>query len=235
MKGKWCLWQLAPVYLLVLSVFFAATIGGNRAVTVISQNAPIAGRTCIIIDPGHGGEDGGATSCTGVLESTINLQISQRLDDLFHLLGYDTYMIRREDVSVYTQGKTIAQKKVSDLKERVRIVNDMENAILVSIHQNYFSDSRYSGAQVFYGDTAGSDVLALQLQKDLITYLDPVSNRKAKKAQGIYLMEHSNKTGVLIECGFLSNPQEEAKLLSNDYQKNLCCVIVSTLAAFANT
>ena len=151
-----------------------------------------------------------------------------------HLLGYDTVMIRRTDTSVYTQGQTIAAQKVSDLKERVRIVNQTENAILISIHQNTFSDSRYGGAQVFYANNEESRELANQMQNDLIRYLNPESHRKPKKASGIYLMDHIKHTGVLVECGFLSNPEEEAKLRSDNYQKKLCCVIVSSLSQLIN-
>lgn len=205
---------------------------GSRAVTVIAESAPIKGRTCIIIDPGHGGEDGGATSCTGILESTYNLSISTRLNDFLHFLGYETKMIRTTDTSIYTKGETIAQKKVSDLKERVRIVNETENALLLSIHQNNFPDGRYSGAQVFYAGTAGSQELAKALQTAFVTTLNPGSNRKCKKSEGIYLMEHIGCTGILVECGFLSNPSEEAKLRDGEYQKKLCCVIAATVSEY---
>ena len=145
-------------------------------------------------------------------------------------------MIRTEDVSIYTKGETIAQKKVSDLKERVRIVNETENALLISIHQNTYPESRYSGAQVFYSETDGSQQLAKELQSAFVTTINAGSNRKSKKSEGIYLMEHIRSTGVLIECGFLSNPEEEAKLRSEEYQKKICCVIASTVSSFlANT
>lgn len=205
---------------------------GSRAVTVIAENTPIERKHCIIIDPGHGGVDGGATSCTGLLESTLNLEISLRLNDLFHLLGYDTRIIRTGDISVYTKGETIAQKKISDLKERVRIVNETENAILVSIHQNNFSDSRYSGAQIFYSSTAQSKQLAEQLQTAFKETINQGSNRICKKSNGIYLMEHINKPGILIECGFLSNPEEESKLKRPEYQKQLSCVVAATISSF---
>lgn len=205
---------------------------GSRAVTVIAENTPIERKHCIIIDPGHGGVDGGATSCTGLLESTLNLEISLRLNDLFHLLGYDTRIIRTGDISVYTKGETIAQKKISDLKERVRIVNETEKAILVSIHQNNFSDSRYSGAQIFYSSTAQSKQLAEQLQTAFKETINQGSNRMCKKSNGIYLMEHINKPGILIECGFLSNPEEESKLKRPEYQKQLSCVVAATISSF---
>lgn len=205
---------------------------GSRAVTVIAENTPIERKHCIIIDPGHGGVDGGATSCTGILESTLNLEISLRLNDLFHLLGYDTRIIRTGDISVYTKGETIAQKKISDLKERVRIVNETEHAFLVSIHQNNFSDSRYSGAQIFYSSTAQSKQLAEQLQTAFKETINQGSNRMCKKSNGIYLMEHINKPGILIECGFLSNPEEESKLKRPEYQKQLSCVVAATISSF---
>lgn len=219
-------------YALVTGTLLLSTLVGSRAVTVISENLPIDRQHTIVIDAGHGGEDGGATSCTGVLESRFNLEIALRLNDLFHLLGYDTLMIRTSDTAIYTQGSTIAQKKVSDLKERVRIVNETENGLLLSIHQNFFGDSRFSGAQVFYAATADSEALAKQLQRTFVTALNPGSNRRSKKVSGIYLMEHISVTGVLIECGFLSNPEEEAKLRTPEYQKKLCCTVAATVSQY---
>lgn len=213
----------------------------SSAVTTISENEPIIRKNRIIIDAGHGGEDGGATSCTGILESTYNLQIAIRLNDLFHLLGFDTVMIRTSDISIYTKGDSIAQKKMSDLKERVRIVNETENAILLSIHQNNFSDSRYSGAQVFYADSPESREFARQIQAAILSVLNPGSRRQIKRSDRIYIMEHIKRPGILIECGFLSNPAEESRLRSADYQQKLCCVIASATsqylkdAAIANT
>lgn len=219
-------------YLFTIAAVLLAAQWGSRAVTVIAENTPVTREHCIIVDPGHGGEDGGATSCTGILESAYNLDISLRLNDLLHLLGYDTKIIRTTDISIYTKAETIAQKKISDLKERVRIVNETENALLLSIHQNNFSDSRYSGAQVFYAGTEGSEQLAKQLQAALVSTLNPGSSRKSKKSSGVYLMEHIGYTGVLVECGFLSNPEEEAKLRSADYQQKLCCVIAATVSQY---
>lgn len=219
-------------YCVILALTLLTAHWGNRAVTVMAENGPIARNHTIVIDAGHGGVDGGATSCTGKLESVFNLEIAKVLDAVFHLLGHDTRMIRTEDISVYTKGETIAQKKVSDLKERVRIVNETENALLLSIHQNNFPDGQYSGAQVFYAGTEGSQGLAARLQAAFVEHLNPGSRRQEKKSSGIYLMEHIRCPGVLIECGFLSNPEEEAKLRSPDYRKKLCAVIACTTAEY---
>ena len=221
--------SLIPIYLLLISTCFLLTWLTSRAVTVWSESQPLPTGRCVVIDAGHGGVDGGTTSCTGILESQYNLEIALRLNDLMHLLGIDTVMIRTEDISIYTSGSSIAQKKISDLKERVRITNETQDGILLSLHQNYFSDSRYSGPQVFYAPTQGSDVLAKELQKVLNHNLAPCSNRQVKKASGIYLMQHISTTGVLVECGFLSNVQEEALLRTPDYQQKLCVVLATVI------
>lgn len=218
--------------LTILSTLTLATLG-NRAVTAFSEAAGHPRKHCFVIDAGHGGPDGGATSCSGARESDINLQISLRLRDLIHLLGYRTVMIRTDDSSIHTQGDTIARKKMSDLQERVRICNQTSGAILLSIHQNTFPEGKYHGAQVFHPGDDQSKALAQLLQDNLIHTLNPDSSREIKVASGIYLMEHIQCPGVLIECGFLSNPQEEALLRSAQYQKHLTCVIAACAAQFA--
>lgn len=204
----------------------------SSSVTVLKESEPVQNRTVIIIDAGHGGIDGGATSCTGIPESHINLQISLRLNDLVQLLGFETKMIRKTDTSVYTEGNTIAAQKVSDLKQRVKLVNETKNAVLVSVHQNTFLDSRYSGAQVFYANDDTSRELAKVMQADLISNLNPGSKRQCKSSDGIYLMQNIRRPGVLIECGFLSNPEEEANLQTAEYQKQIASVVATCISRF---
>ena len=217
------------LYLITAIAFIALSLGGNEAVTTMAEAIPLERETVFVIDAGHGGEDGGAVSCTGVKESGINLDIALRLNDLLHLLGAETVMIRTEDVSVHTSGSTIGARKASDLRERVRIVEQIENSVLISIHQNYFNQSQYSGAQMFYNAQPGAMELSKALQNAFVTTINPGSNRQCKRVEGIYLLENIDRPGVLVECGFLSNPQEEAKLRTGEYQKKICCVIATTL------
>lgn len=221
------------ILLLVMGIFVSSAFWINDTVTIFSESTQTKREHCIIIDPGHGGVDGGASSCNGILESQLNLEIALRLHDLLYFLGFDSKMIRTDDVSVHTAGESIAQKKVSDLKERVRICNETDGAILVSIHQNYFSDSRYSGAQVFYAGSEQSRSFAKMMQTEMKRTLNTENTRESKKGQGIYLLEHIQCPGILIECGFLSNPEEEALLQSEDYQKKLCSVIAVNTVRFA--
>lgn len=219
-------------YTLIISIFLTAVYWGSTATSVIAQQIPLERLNTVIIDAGHGGEDGGAISCTGKAESSYNLEIALRLNDLMHLMGIHTKMVRTIDRSVYTQGQTIASKKVSDLKNRVELVNNTENALLLSIHQNTFSESKYHGAQVFYGSNAEGMELAKQLQEAFCNTVNTGSNRKCKRGEKVYLLEHIEKPGVLIECGFLSNPEEESKLRDKTYQQKLICVITATVCNY---
>jgi len=217
-------------YCVALSLCLILAQMGSDAVTVLVEHSPLKERTCIAIDAGHGGIDGGAVSISGTPESQINLEIAQRLNDLLPLLGYQTFMLRNTDTSLHIEGSTISAQKISDLKHRVKMIKDSEASLLISIHQNTFSDKRYSGAQVFYHSDEKSILLAGHLQDNLIKTLNNGSKRKPKVAKGIYLIEHLPCPGILIECGFLTNAQEEALLRSEVYQKQICSVIAATIS-----
>ena len=209
----------------LLSAALLSKLGSAIAVSSAQEIAPV-----VVIDAGHGGEDGGAVSVSGVYESGINLEISLRLNDMLRFLGAETRMIRTEDVSVYTEGNTVAAKKVSDIKNRVAFVQETPNAVLVSIHQNHYSEGKYRGAQVFYA--AGSEALAEKLQAALIAQVDPNNHRVCKPAKDVYLMEHVSCPAVLIECGFLSNYDEEQLLRDPTYQKKLAAAIAGSLLSY---
>ena len=187
----------------------------------------------VILDAGHGGEDGGASTADGVLESGINLEIALRLRDLLAFAGVDTQMIRDTDTAVYSGDcRTISQKKVSDLKNRASMVNAVENGLLVSIHQNYFEQTKYCGAQVFFAKTDGSKALAERIQQSLLENVDAAKHRQCKPSQSVYLMEHIECTGVLIECGFLSNYEEAKRLQTDAYQKKLSAAICGAITEY---
>ena len=224
------------VYLAVCAVTLALAIFlsrvGSLAVTAASSLQMPQYRV-VMIDPGHGGEDGGAISCTGAKESGMNLEISLRLRDLLNLLGIHTKMIRTTDISVYTQGaQTIAEKKVSDIRNRVKMAEELPRGLLVSIHQNNFPDGRYRGAQVFYGSNLEGQDLAKLLQENIVAQIDSKNRRKTKPAKDIFLMEKVSCPAVLIECGFLSNVQEEGLLRSGEYQKKLAAVIGCSIQTY---
>ena len=199
----------------LLSAMALSHVGS--AVAVFSRETG----TTVVVDAGHGGEDGGTLSCTGVRESGLNLEIALRVNDLFALLGQRTRMLRTQDVSLHdTDAATIAARKASDIRARVRLTEETPKAVLLSIHQNHFPESKYRGAQVFYAAADGSRAL------------DPDNHRACKKAGEIYLLKHVSCPAVLVECGFLSNPAEEALLRTPEYQKKLAAVLCCGMLEF---
>lgn len=217
-------------YVFVCAAVLVCAAMLSRLGSVIAVSTTQAPAPVIVIDAGHGGTDGGAISVSGIHESGINLEISLRLNDLLRFLGAETRMIRTEDVSVCTEGDTIAAKKVSDIKNRVAFVQNTPNAVLISIHQNHYSEEKYRGAQVFYAN--GSEDLAEALQAALIAQVDPRNHRACKPAKDVYLMEHVTCPAALIECGFLSNYAEEQLLRDETYQKKLAAAIAGGLLTY---
>lgn len=234
MSVKKRIFVLIPVYIAVLSILLLIGIGTNRGVKAFNETKENTNRKAVIIDAGHGDPDGGATSYSGKLESEINLEIALRLNDLMHFLGIKTVMTRSTCESVYTQGNTIGAKKISDLKYRVNLVNSVEDGILVSIHQNYFQEGKYSGAQVFYNNLPRSKKIATMLQDAFVSTLNPGSKRRPKRGEGIYLLDNVKSASVLIECGFLSNPEEDILLQDKTYQLKICSIIATCLSSCIN-
>ena len=183
----------------------------------------------LIIDPGHGGEDGGAVSITGAPESKINLAIVLKLRDVLGLYGVDPILLREEDISLHDDdANTLREKKRSDLKNRVAAIEAVEGGTLLSIHQNTYPGSRYHGAHVFYAPTEGSQELAEHFQNSIKAALQPENERAVKRIPDtVYIMNHVTCPAVLIECGFLTNPEEEALLRDEDYQRKLSAVIAA--------
>ena len=132
-------------------------------------------------------------------------------------------MLRTSDSSLHdSDADTLREKKASDLHNRVAAVEQQENAVLLSIHQNMFTDQKYHGAQVFFAPTAGSQELAVHTQEVLRSAVDPENSRQAKPIPDtVYLMNHISCPAILVECGFLSNPAEEALLRTDVYQTKL--------------
>ncbi|MGI5978364.1 MAG: N-acetylmuramoyl-L-alanine amidase [Oscillospiraceae bacterium] len=183
----------------------------------------------LVLDPGHGGEDGGAVSVTGTRESVINLDIGLRAADLAGLIGLPCRLTRESESIAYPpELKTTAQRKTYDQHARVDLINGTPNAVLLSIHQNFFPKSSARGPQVFYAGTPDSDVFADCLREELNAALLPENTRAAKPiAEKIYLMKNVHCTAVLVECGFLSNAGEARLLDTNEYRLKAASALIS--------
>ncbi len=189
----------------------------------------------IIIDAGHGGEDGGASAHDGTKEKTLNLDIALTVGEMLKSAGYNVIQTRTEDKLLYTEHKK-GSLKMQDLRNRLEVSKENENSIFVSIHMNKFSQEKYSGLQVFYSDNSpDSKELANLIQNNVKSYLQPDNDRASKIAgSNIYLLDNIKTPAVLIECGFLSNPEEFEKLNTEEYRKELSGVIYSSVVEFLN-
>lgn len=222
----------AVVLLWVLSAGAAALLCRPAKEAMAAER--LSGILCpvrLVLDAGHGGEDGGAVSLTGMPESQINLAITLRLEDILAFCGVPSQALRREDISLYSEGAaTLREKKVSDLHNRVAEIEREENTVLVSIHQNSFPQGKYRGTQVFYAPTEGSQELAEQVQQAVRETLQPENDRQAKLIPDtVYLMNHITCPAILVECGFLTNPGEETMLRTPEYQTKLATVLTCAL------
>lgn len=184
----------------------------------------------VIIDAGHGGVDGGAVAGDGTLEKDINLEIALVLNEMLKMSGAETVMTRETDVSIHDKSaETIRAKKASDIHNRYKIIQDYPEYIFVSIHQNSFSDSRYSGAQLFYSpNNPLSTDLAGYIQNSFSSLLQKENEREIKKCTtDVFLVYHSQNVAVLCECGFISNETELLNLKNPEYQKKVAFCIYS--------
>ena len=189
----------------------------------------------VVVDAGHGDMDGGAVGVSGALEKDINLAVAQKTELILTLLGVRTAMTRPGDADIAPEGDydSIRARKTADMHARRALVDSFPHALLLSIHMNRYSQSRYSGAQVFYAATEGSQELAELLQANLVACVDPANTRAAAAVDpALYLYRSVSCPAVLVECGFLSNPREEALLRTEEYQRKLALTLAASAARF---
>lgn len=230
------IWERAPVAGLMIGcvlllAFAVVRLHGKVNISISEKTSEDVG--FVLIDPGHGGEDGGAIAADGTVEKNINLAISLPLADMLRVCGYRVELTRDGDYSIYDAGlPTIREKKASDLKNRLVLFD--KSRMTISIHQNHFSQSQYSGAQIFYGvNNAESEPLAKSVRKSILEMLQPENTRELKKGtDDVYLLSHTKVPAIFVECGFLSNPGELAKLKDGEYQQKMAYAIACGVIAY---
>ena len=203
------------------------------SLTGIENETPV-----IVIDAGHGGIDGGCTSAEGVPEKGINLDILLKLRDMLEVNGFEVKVTRDTDRSIHDEGvEGIAAQKSSDMDNRLAIFNESDNAVCISIHQNQFTDPKYSGAQMFYsGSNSTSEALARAIQGKFREFLQPDNEREIKLCgKELFLCYYSNNPTVMAECGFLSNPDEAALLNTDEYRSKVAFTLFSGINDYLNS
>lgn len=222
---------IAAVVVIILGMVSFIGVNVSLAHETININK---GSKKILIDAGHGGMDGGTSSKNGTVEKDINLSIVKKLKEDLQKAGYEVIMTREEDVGLYSKSGTIRQRYIEDLKNRCDLKKSSNCEMLISIHLNHFSQSKYYGAQVWYSNYKESATFAAVIQKNFRIDLDPSNKRVQKPAKNAYrlLREYDVIPSVIVECGFLSNDGEEQKLKSDEYQEKISNSISKSVVEF---
>ncbi len=225
-EKKYKLHTVLLALLCTLLILISVILSAHANSYYIPADAPSVQKT-IIIDAGHGGEDCGTIGYNGVYEKDLNLQIALKLGEYLKSAGMNVIFTRTDDKLLYTEEQNIkGMRKIYDLKNRVAIADSYENALLISIHMNFYGAATCSGLQVYHGSDKQSQRLASSIQNEVISTLQKSNKRAIKEGKDIYILENSVNPAVLIECGFLSNPEECEKLSQKEYQKELCFAIL---------
>ena len=194
----------------------------NIKKTVETTSTPVSGKT-VVLDAGHGVPDEGAQSSNGTTEAQTNLKITLKVQNLLEQIGCKVILTRSDENAIYDlDSKTLKQKKISDIHNRVKIGNESSADIFVSIHLNKIPQQQYYGWQCFYKENDENSIkLAKQLQENLNKSIQKENKRVAMKLNTVYIMKHVEIPISIVECGFLSNPEEEKQLLEDGYQNRL--------------
>ena len=226
-------------YFIVISVVLIASVIGSFSHFIIDYAVSVGSGAMdhprsltVVLDAGHGGEDGGAVGHDGTLEKDLNLILCYQIRDILNSQGINVVMTREEDRLLYKDSENIkGRRKQYDLRNRVNIAKECDDALFVSIHMNKFPEEKYSGLQVYYSrNNKDSKNIAQSIQSATARYLQSDNSRQIKESTGnIYLLDMLECPAVLIECGFLSNPNECAQLNSEEYRKKLALIISISL------
>lgn len=219
---------------IVMTVIFLAAmlLVGIESKNMVMNSEASSGSYIVVLDVGHGGNDPGKVA-GDVLEKDINLQISMKVKEELEKQGIAVIMTRCEDVGLYSEEDT--NKKQADMKNRCELINSSNANIMVSIHQNSYSDMSVKGAQVFYyeGSEEGKSI-AENIQESIKNTVDSNNTREAKANDSYYIMKNISIPGVIVECGFLTNIEEKMKLMDEKYQEEMAKAIVSGIVAYKN-
>ena len=231
--GKKSIIAIITAFLIILSAMLYLTFMANFSAAEASS-MPITQKT-VILDAGHGGDDGGAIGIDGTVEKDINLDIALKLEKILKFYGFNVIMTRTQDVMTCDDGlDSLRKRKISDIHNRFELMRKNPDAIFISVHQNKFEDSSQHGTQVFYsGNDERSKELAEAIQTSVTLTLQRKNDRVVKKSgSGIYLLYHAKIPAVLVECGFISNSDEVKKLKDESYRMKLAILIADGLLKY---
>ncbi len=193
----------------------------------LPTSAPVSDKPVIVIDAGHGGLDSGAVGKSGLLEKDVNLAVVKYLQQFLEISGFETVLTRSEDISIYDPGtEGIRNQKLSDMDNRLEIIQSYPDSIFLCVHQNNFTDPKYFGAQMFYNNNNPNNRTLAQIMQNRFAILQPDNDREIKlSGDELFLLKSNINPSLMIECGFLSNPEEEALLATEEYRQKIAFTI----------
>lgn len=215
-------------------VFVILAVCARVTDSALPASTEVTDRPVIVLDAGHGGLDSGAVGKSGVLEKDVNLSVVKHLQKLLELSGFKTVLTRSEDVSIYDPGvEGIRNQKLSDMDNRLEIIQSYPDSVFLCIHQNNYTDPQYFGGQMFYNNNNPDNRTLAQIMQNRFAQLQPGNDREIKlSGDELFLLKSNPNPSLMIECGFLSNPEEEAKLATDEYQQKLTFTIYSGLLEY---
>lgn len=221
---------------IILAIFIYSLDSSKQCSTQTVSSTPVSNHT-IILDAGHGNPDGGATGSDGSVESDLNLSLVLKLQNLLESSNCTVILTRSDENGIYeADSNTIREQKVSDMKNRVKIANNSNSEIFVSIHMNKLEQTQYSGWQTFYkNQDENSKNIAESIQLSLNNFMKKQNSRTIKSISNIYLTKNVEIPLVLVECGFLSNAEENKLLQTDEYQNELAWSIYIGIMDYLNS
>ena len=223
--------QSVKLTLSIVSAFVLLAVCARVTEHALPASAPAAEKPVIVLDAGHGGLDSGAVGKSGLLEKDVNLSIVLGLRDMLEMSGFEVVLTRDEDISIYDAGtEGIRNQKLSDMDNRLEIVQSHPDSIFLCIHQNNYTDPQYFGGQMFYNNNNPNNRTLAQIMQNRFAILQEGNDREIKlSGDELFLLKSNPNPSLMIECGFLSNPEEEAKLSTWEYQQKVAFTIYGGL------
>lgn len=231
MRIKRAIYPLA----VLVACFILLAVLAHRIDQAVSTSVLEQRQRVVVLDAGHGGEDSGAIGISGVLEKDINLSVVLKLRDMLTLGGYKVVLTREEDRSIHDPGtEKKGERKISDMNNRLELIQEQPSPVLISVHQNQFTQEQYSGAQMFYSETnPNNQTFADIMQRKFVAFLQPGNTREIKPSgPELFLLYNTQSPSLLVECGFLSNAEECALLSGEEYQCKVAFTIFAGLSEF---
>lgn len=222
---------------IIIACFVTLAVCARITERALPTSGEASGKPVIVLDAGHGGLDSGAVGKAGTLEKDVNLSVVLTLREMFQMSGFEVVLTRDKDISIYDDGVVgIRNQKLNDMDNRLKIIQSYPDSIFLCVHQNNFTDPQYFGGQMFYNNNHPDNRTLAQIMQNRFAQLQPGNDREIKlSGKELFLLNTNKNPSLMIECGFLSNPEEEQNLATWEYQQKVAFTIYSGVMEYLDT